>query len=78
MSWRDSQRLIGRAQFIRRSGWTLFGLLVLVVTADATAGSGGGGLLMTALAGIAGAAILAVSHGIAWLMDRRAERVVGR
>ena len=78
MSWRDSQRLIRRAQFIRRSGWAVFGLLVLIVAAEAAAGERSGGLLMTTVAGLAGAAILALSHGVAWLMDRRAERVVGR
>ena len=33
---------------------------------------------MTTLAAIAGVTVLGVSHGIAWLVDRRAERVVGR
>jgi hypothetical protein len=78
MSWRDSQRLIARGRTVRRSGWAAFGLLVLVVAADAVLGDPRGGLTVTLLAGITGAVILAVSHGVAWLLDRRAERVVGK
>lgn len=78
MSWRDSQRLIARGRTIRRSGWAAFGLIVLVVAADAAVGDPRSGLTLTSLAGITGAAILAVSHAVAWLLDRRAERVVGK
>jgi hypothetical protein len=78
MSWRDSQRLTGLAHTVRRAGWLLFALLVLAVTADAAASDGGGSLLLIGVAAVAGAAVLGVTHAIAWLMDRRAERVVTR
>ena len=78
MSWRDSQRLTGRARAVRRGGWGLFALLVLVVTADAAGSEGGGSLMLIGIAAVAGAAVLGVSHAIAWLMDRQAERVVTR
>ena len=68
-----SMYLIVKNRIYRQAAWG-----VLIVAADAAAGDGRGGVLMTAIAGIAGASILAVSHGVAWLMDRRAERVVGR
>ena len=78
MSWRDSQRLIARSRTVRRSGWAAFILLVLVVAADATVGEPGDGLFVTILGAAVGVAILGVSHGVAWLMDRHAERIVGR
>ena len=73
MAWVDSMRLRRRADIIRAVGWVnlLFTIVVSVVYA-----SDGAAVLAVAVAWAA--AVMAVTHGAGWMIDRHAERVVLR
>ena len=73
MAWIDSMRLRRKADIVRAVGWVnLFVCIVwsLVHVSD--------GLAMLAVTGAWAAAVMALAYGIAYVIDRRADRVVGR
>lgn len=73
MAWVDSMRLRRRADKVRAVGWV--NLLLAVVWSVIHASDG-----MAVLGfGVAWAAvILALTHAIAWMVDKHADRVVRR
>ena len=73
MAWVDSMRLRRRADKVRAVGWVN---LFFAVIWSAIHGSDG--IAVLALAGVWAAAILALTYGIAWIIDKRADRVVTR
>ena len=71
MSWRDSMRLRGRADRVRFIGWINLAItfLVCVIISDAA----------TLIVGtIWSALVMGLVYGLAYFIDKRAERVVGR
>lgn len=73
MSWVDSMRLRRKADIVRWIGWTnLFVSIALSLTHSSD------GLATLAALAIWALAVLALTHGIAWMIDRHAERVVRR
>ncbi len=73
MAWVDSMRLRGRADKIRALGWV--NLLFMIILSLVYASDGAAVLVATILWG---AALMAVTHGAGWMIDRHAERVVRR
>ena len=73
MAWVDAMRLRRKADLVRALGW-----LNLVVTVVWSFFHASEGLAVLALFALWAAAGLAITHGIAWIIDRRAERVVRR
>ena len=73
MAWVDSMRLRRNADMVRALGW-----LNLVVSIIVSLFHASEGLVIMVLFGVWAALVMAVTHGIAWMIDRRAERVVRR
>ncbi|HYC48488.1 MAG TPA: hypothetical protein VED01_23695 [Burkholderiales bacterium] len=73
MAWVDSMRLRRRADGIRMVGW--INLLLSVAWAVVHASDGLG---MMALSGAWAALVLALVYGVAWVIDKHAEKVVRR
>jgi Na+/H+ antiporter NhaD/arsenite permease-like protein len=73
MAWIDSMRLRRRADKIRVGGWVnlVFTIMACVVHAS-------DGAAVTVLGVAWAAAVMAVTHGAGWMIDRHAERVVRR
>jgi hypothetical protein len=73
MAWIDSMRLRRRADKLRALGW--INLLLTVVVSLVHISDG----VQVIAAGVIWAAlIIASTHGAAWALDKRAERVVTR
>lgn len=73
MAWVDSMRLRRKADIVRALGWVnLFASLLwsLVHVSE--------GLAVLGVLGAWAVAVMALTHGIAWIIDRRADRVVTR
>ena len=73
MSWVDSMRLRSRADKVRAVGWVNLLFAVIWSMFDSS-----DGIAILALAGIWSAAVMALTYGIAWVIDKRADRVVTR
>ena len=73
MAWVDSMRLRRKADIVRALGW--FNLVASVVWGFLHTSEGLGVLALCALWV---AAVMGITHGVAWVIDRRAERVVRR
>lgn len=73
MAWIDSMRLRRTADKIRAVGWV--NLLLTIVVSVVYAGDGAAVL---AVAVAWGAAVMGLTHGAGWMIDRHAERVVRR
>jgi hypothetical protein len=73
MAWIDSMRLRRRADKLRAIGW--INLLLTVVLSLVHVSDG----IQVLTAGVIWAAlVMALTHGAAWALDKRAERVVTR
>jgi len=73
MAWVDTMRLRRRADKVRAVGWV--NLLFTVIWSIAHASDGE---LMLALAGVWSVGVMALTYGIAWVIDKHADRVVTR
>ena len=73
MSWVDSMRLRRKADIVRWVGWSNLFLSVVWSLFHVSDGLGTLGLI-----GLWAFAFLALTHAIAWVIDRRADRVVRR
>lgn len=73
MSWIDCMRLRRMADGVRALGWINLGFTVVFAVIHAS--DGFATLAVAALWALVG---FASTYGIAWLVDRRADRVVGR
>lgn len=73
MSWADCMRLKRRADRVRMVGWVNFGITVLVAAVETSEG-----WVVLAVSGAWVAVVLALTHGMAWLIDRHADSIVRR
>ena len=73
MAWVDTMRLRRRADKIRTLGW--INLLLSVAWSVIHASDG---FAMMALAALWSAVVMGVTYGIAWFVDKHADRVVRR
>lgn len=73
MAWTDSIRFRRRADKVRAAGWINL-LLTLIVAAVHL----GDGFDVLAAGALWAALVMAITYGLAWVIDRHAERVVGR
>jgi hypothetical protein len=72
MSWVDAMRLRRKADHVRAAGW-----VNLVVTITYVVFHSGDASEIILPASVWAAFIMALTHGIGWIIDRRADRVVG-
>ena len=73
MAWVDAMRLRRKADIVRAIGWV--NLIACVLWALLHLSEG---LALLAVLGVWTVAVMAVTHGVAWIIDRRAEHVVRR
>ena len=73
MSWVDTMRLRRRADKVRMFGWVNLFLSAAWSVVHAT-----DGFFVLAIAAVWAAAVMALSYGIAWAIDKHADRVVKR
>ena len=73
MAWVDTMRLRRRADKVRAVGW-----VNLLFTAVCYFVQAAEGAALLALAGLWSAGVMALTYGIAWGIDKHAERVVRR
>lgn len=73
MAWIDSMRLRRRADQARAIGW-----INLLVTAIISVVNASDGLSVLVAGAIWAAMVMAATHGAGWMLDKRADRVVGR
>lgn len=73
MAWVDSMRLRRTADKVRAVGWVNLFLSIIWTVVHASDGLG-----LLAVTGLWAAAVMGLTHGIAWMIDRRADRVVRR
>ena len=71
MAWVDCMRLRRRADKVRGLGW--LNLLVSVVWSITALDAA-----ILALAGVWAGSVMALTYGIGWVIDKRADRVVTR
>ena len=73
MAWVDSMRLRRKADIVRALGW--LNLIVSVIVSFFHVSEGLGAILLFAVWAVL---VMAITHVIGWVIDRRAERVVSR
>ena len=73
MAWVDTMRLRRRADKVRMVGWVNLFLSIAWSVLHAA-----DGFSVVAVAGVWAATIMALTYGIAWFIDRHADRVVRR
>jgi hypothetical protein len=72
MSWVDAMRLRRKADHVRAAGWfNLLATITFVVFHSSEAAE------IILPASLWAALVIAVSYGLGWIIDRRADRVVG-
>ena len=73
MAWIDSMRLRRKADIVRAAGWVnLFVSIIWILVHSSD------GLITLGLIALWAGALLATTQGIAWMIDRHADRVVRR
>jgi hypothetical protein len=72
MSWVDAMRLRRKADHVRAAGW--FNLLATITYVVFHSADVAEIILPTS---VWAALVIAVSYGLGWIIDRRADRVVG-
>ena len=78
MAWIDCMRLRRVATIIRATGWTISGILFVVAAVTAFVSEGDHALGIFGVLGAASAIVLAITYALAWLVDRRGDRLVTR
>ena len=78
MAWVDCMRLRRIATIVRGVGWTISGLMFGFATITTFLLEGDHGLTLFALLTVASVLVLAVTYAVAWLVDRRGDRLVTR
>ena len=73
MSWWDSMKLRRRADKARAVGW-----INLAITGFVCAAAASEGLAVFVLGGAWAAMVMGIAYGAAHLIDKRADRVIGR
>ena len=78
MAWVDCMRLRRVATIIRAIGWTVSGLMLVFVAVAAFLIEGDHVLPMFGVLGAAAVIVLAICSALAWIVDRRGDRLVTR
>jgi uncharacterized membrane protein YphA (DoxX/SURF4 family) len=78
MAWIDCMRLRRVATIIRAAGWTVSGVMFAVAAAAAFIVESDHAMAMFAILGVAAIIVLAITYALAWLVDRRGDRLVTR
>lgn len=78
MSWRDSQRFLRIASAVRGLGWTLSGLALAIGGFAVFDSEGEDALVVVKLLAAWFTVVICGTHGIAWMIEKHAARVVVR
>ena len=79
MAWVDCMRLRRVATIIRAVGWTVAGFMFSVAVIGAFTVDGDQTIAMFAVVGAAASImVLAITYALAWVVDRRGDRLVTR
>lgn len=78
MAWVDRMRMRRLATLIRAAGWTAAGLMFGMATLAALSGEGEHVLPEWGALAAGAAVVLGIAHALAWLVDRRGERLISR
>ena len=78
MAWVDCMRLRRVATIIRAVGWTVSGCMLAFVAVAAFLIEGDHALVIFGVLGAAAMIALAICYALAWIVDRRGDRLVTR
>ena len=78
MAWVDCMRLRRVATTVRAIGWTIAGLIFGFAAVTTFMLEGDHGLVMFGVLTVASVIVLAIAYAIAWIVDRRGDRLVTR
>jgi len=78
MAWVDCMRLRRVATIIRAIGWTVAGLMFGFATVATFMSEGEHVLAMFGVLTAASVSVLAICDALAWVVDRRGDRLVAR
>ena len=78
MAWIDCMRLRRVATIIRAAGWTVSGIMFVVAAIAGFMVESDHAMAMFAILGAASIIVLAITYALAWLVDRRGDRLVTR
>lgn len=73
MSWATCMKFRRTAESVRKAGWANLAVTVVISMLNAQ-----DGLSTFALGGVWAGAVMLLTYGLAWGIDRHADRVVGR
>jgi hypothetical protein len=78
MAWIDCMRLRRVATIIRGVGWTMSGLMFVVAAGTALTSDNEHALALFGVLSAASLIVLGITHALAWVIDKRGDRVVTR
>ena len=78
MAWIDCMRLRRVATIIRAAGWTVSGIMFAVAAVAGFVVESAHAMVMFGVLGAAAIIVLAITYALAWLVDRRGDRLVTR
>ena len=78
MAWVDCMRLRRVATIIRTAGWTVSGLLFVIGVANSFTVESDQALATFGVLTAASLIVLAITYALAWIVDRRGDRLVAR
>jgi hypothetical protein len=78
MAWIDCMRLRRVATIIRAVGWGVSGVMFAVAATAAFMVESDHAMAIFAVLGVASIILLAITYALAWVVDRRGDRLVTR
>ena len=78
MAWVDCMRLRRVATIIRATGWSVSGVLFAFAAVATFMSEGDHALAFFGVLGAASGIVLAITYALAWIVDRRGDRLVTR
>ena len=78
MAWVDCMRLRRVATIIRATGWTIAGVMFLYAAVATFMSESENALAVFGVLGAASVIVLAICYALAWIVDRRGDRLVTR
>ena len=78
MAWVDCMRLRRVATIIRAAGWTISGIIFAVAAVAGFMVESDHSMAIFAVLGAASVVVLGITYALAWLVDRRGDRLVTR
>ncbi|HEX2828773.1 MAG TPA: hypothetical protein VHP37_20650 [Burkholderiales bacterium] len=78
MAWVDCMRLRRVATIIRSIGWTVAGLIFTYAAVATFLSEAENALAVFGVLGAASVIVLAITYALAWIVDRRGDRLVTR